>query len=141
MKTHTGLKTFTEKAMSKLKCEFCGYASPFPDRLKRHLWTHAGEKPYECEMCDFKCARSDNFEKHMKTHTGLKTLAQVCIRECQKNHLNVKFAEHVSHAVIAWQNMYNHSDKKSFDVNYAKQGLLIHQIWKYTPELEQVKNQ
>ena len=39
------------------------------DQLKRHEYTHSGEKHYDCFVCGSLFSRSDHLSKHMKKHT------------------------------------------------------------------------
>jgi len=51
----------TEEGCSK------GFNSKF--RLKQHIRTHSGVKPFQCPLCEYDCTRKDNLQKHIKgTH-------------------------------------------------------------------------
>nr|XP_023025855.1 gastrula zinc finger protein XlCGF57.1-like [Leptinotarsa decemlineata]XP_023025856.1 gastrula zinc finger protein XlCGF57.1-like [Leptinotarsa decemlineata] len=60
-------------------CDYCKKAFPIKDRLKLHLRTHTGDRPYECTECGKRFARGGQLIQHMRTHTGSKPyICHVC---------------------------------------------------------------
>lgn len=51
-------------------CNFCQKAFPIKERLRLHLRTHTGVKPYSCKLCPKEFARGGQLVQHMRTHTG-----------------------------------------------------------------------
>ncbi|KAJ8686733.1 hypothetical protein QAD02_022527 [Eretmocerus hayati] len=54
------------------KCNECGKEFPLKERLKLHVRTHTGFKPYKCEECDKTFARGGQLVQHRRTHSQLK---------------------------------------------------------------------
>lgn len=54
----------TSKHKKNHTCEECGKAFNAPNRLREHMLTHTGAKPFACDLCDHKCARSNALKRH-----------------------------------------------------------------------------
>lgn len=52
-------------------CNVCGKTFCRGYRIEDHLHTHSPEKAFECGVCDKSFAKSYNLKLHEKTHTGL----------------------------------------------------------------------
>ncbi|KAM3935130.1 zinc finger protein 740 [Leptodactylus fuscus] len=53
-------------------CEHCYGAFRSSYHLKRHLYIHTGERPYECDMCDMKFIQKYHLDRHKRVHSGEK---------------------------------------------------------------------
>ncbi|KAA0186564.1 hypothetical protein HAZT_HAZT004249 [Hyalella azteca] len=49
-------------------CFMCGYVARDKTNLRKHLYTHTGEKPYACRFCHYKTTQSSNLHTHMRRH-------------------------------------------------------------------------
>ena len=50
------------------KCKFCGKSFVEVRKLKDHINTHTGEKPYLCKLCGAAFADKGNHRKHERGH-------------------------------------------------------------------------
>lgn len=51
------------------RCDECGKEFPLKERLKLHVRTHTGFKPYKCKECDKSFARGGQLAQHRRTHS------------------------------------------------------------------------
>lgn len=51
-------------------CEECGKSFNENHRLKQHMMTHTGDRPYDCHVCGKAFARRTSFRQHLLIHTG-----------------------------------------------------------------------
>ncbi|XP_011862555.1 PREDICTED: zinc finger protein 530-like [Vollenhovia emeryi] len=51
-------------------CEECGKSFSENHRLKQHMMTHTGDRPYDCHICGKAFARRTAFRQHLLIHTG-----------------------------------------------------------------------
>ena len=54
------------------KCDDCGKEFRLKERLKLHIRTHTGFKPYKCPECDKTFARGGQLVQHRRTHSQVK---------------------------------------------------------------------
>lgn len=54
------------------KCDECGKGFPLKERLKLHVRTHTGFKPYKCPECDKSFARGGQLVQHRRTHSQVR---------------------------------------------------------------------
>lgn len=54
------------------KCDECGKEFPLKERLKLHVRTHTGFKPYKCPECDKSFARGGQLVQHRRTHSQIR---------------------------------------------------------------------
>ena len=57
----------TNKSSSHI-CHLCGYVARDKTNLRKHLYTHTGEKPYQCKVCQYKTTQSSNLHTHNRRH-------------------------------------------------------------------------
>nr|CAD7263538.1 unnamed protein product [Timema shepardi] len=58
-----------DRAIMKMKCQFCERKFATRQRLKKHVRTHSGERPHLCEVCCRGFSSKSHLERHKLTHT------------------------------------------------------------------------
>ncbi|XP_059059057.1 zinc finger protein 329-like [Achroia grisella] len=70
------------KKAQKQQCFTCGKVMSSRFRLKTHLRTHTGERPYSCLHCGKNFSLAQNLKVHIRIHTGEKPLKCSICGEC-----------------------------------------------------------
>ncbi|XP_055321200.1 zinc finger protein Xfin-like, partial [Sitodiplosis mosellana] len=52
------------------KCSLCVYVTDFTTDLKKHMFTHTGERPFPCSVCQKRFIKKWNLQSHMKIHVN-----------------------------------------------------------------------
>lgn len=70
-------------------CEHCNAAFRTNYHLQRHVFIHAGEKPFQCSQCDMRFIQKYLLQRHEKIHTGEKPFRcdECGMRFIQKYHM------------------------------------------------------
>uniref|UniRef100_A0A915CA52 C2H2-type domain-containing protein n=1 Tax=Parascaris univalens TaxID=6257 RepID=A0A915CA52_PARUN len=69
------------------RCEYCGRVDKYPSKIKAHMRTHTGERPFECAICGMCFAQKTPMRMHVRRHLNQKPY--VCdIDGCGQRFIN-----------------------------------------------------
>lgn len=87
------------------KCEFCGKVDKYPSKIRAHMRTHTGEKPFKCEICGMAFSQKTPMRLHLRRHFDQKPY------ECDVDGCKERF---VSGAILKMHVEKKHLNKKKY---------------------------
>ncbi|XP_021349294.1 uncharacterized protein LOC110447732 isoform X1 [Mizuhopecten yessoensis] len=55
----------------KLYCEHCSFVTDCESRLRRHMFIHTNEKPFQCGLCEYRGTQKEHVLRHMKSQHNI----------------------------------------------------------------------
>ncbi|EFO84608.1 hypothetical protein CRE_03952 [Caenorhabditis remanei] len=87
------------------KCEYCGKVDKYPSKIRAHMRTHTGEKPFKCEICGMAFSQKTPMRLHLRRHFDQKPYA------CEVDGCKESF---VSGAILKLHFEKKHLNKKKY---------------------------
>lgn len=87
------------------KCEYCGKVDKYPSKIRAHMRTHTGEKPFKCEICGMAFSQKTPMRLHLRRHFDQKPY------ECDVDGCKERF---VSGAILKLHIEKKHLNKKKY---------------------------
>lgn len=78
-------------------CTTCGYIAVSAGKLKVHLRSHTGEKPYSCSYCNYACSHKSGLNAHTRkyhTHENLHCCPHCSYKALRPGHLERHIRSH-----------------------------------------------
>ncbi|KHJ88586.1 zinc finger, C2H2 type [Oesophagostomum dentatum] len=81
------------------KCRYCGRVDKYPSKIKAHMRTHTGEKPFKCDICGMTFAQRTPMRLHVRRHLDQKPY--ICTVEgCDQRFVSgalLNYHQHTKH--------------------------------------------
>ncbi|CAI2307835.1 unnamed protein product [Caenorhabditis sp. 36 PRJEB53466] len=87
------------------KCEFCGKVDKYPSKIRAHMRTHTGEKPFKCDICGMRFSQRTPMRLHLRRHFDQKPY------QCDVDGCKERF---VSGAILKMHVEKKHLNKKKY---------------------------
>ncbi|GFO46137.1 Zinc finger protein 569 [Plakobranchus ocellatus] len=92
-------KTNVPSELKSKSCPVCQKYFPSPAKLRTHLASHQGERPFTCQTCQKTFKRKDNLKQHQLVHSSKKPYPCSLCKESFRRQSQLKFHKIQVHGV------------------------------------------
>lgn len=84
--THSNTPT-QNHSKKKYNCPYCPKVMSSPSKLKKHIFSHTGERPFKCTVKG--CNKRYMCKSHLNSHLHIHEMKNQAIKECQQSMYNL----------------------------------------------------
>ncbi|KAK6058727.1 zinc finger, C2H2 type [Cooperia oncophora] len=96
-------KVRPNRAPLLVQCQICGLMLKHASKIRAHIRTHTGDKPYACMYCDEHFGTSGTLNMHIKRKHTSGERPYACTWECGKRFVSLSTRNEHESSSIGWQ--------------------------------------